>query len=98
MIELILAAAAALAVIILVILNWDRIIDWFHGREKLVQSDKDNIAVVIKQHMDDGKYNTVQGIFNKRTNELLDGAKYKTEELDEKTIENFGDKEMIICT
>jgi hypothetical protein len=36
-------------------------------------ADKDNIAFTIKQRLENGDYKVVQGIFNKRTEDLMDG-------------------------
>jgi len=77
-----LAAAGITTAIILAILNWSRIVDWFKGRKSLKQQDKDNIAFTIKQEMANGNFEVVQGIFNEETEELLDGEKYEAEELD----------------
>jgi hypothetical protein len=96
MIGIILAAAVALTLIVLVMLNWSRILDWFNKREELRESDKDNIAVGIKQALDDGKVTYVQGIFNKRTNELKEGTKYEAEELDDQLKEYHSRDELVV--
>jgi len=98
MLFLILGLAAAITAIILVILNWDRIVDWFQNRKELLESDKDNIAVGIKQAMADGKVTYVQGIFNKRTEKLVDVEKYEAEELDETTAEYHKRDDLIIIS
>jgi hypothetical protein len=77
------AAVAALVAVFVALLNWEKVIDWFKGRTQLKVSDKDNIAFTIQEKLKDGKYETVQGIFNKSTNELLDAKKYKSEEIDD---------------
>ena len=98
MFAIILAAAALITAIVLVVLNWERIVSWFKGHEELLESDKDNIAVAIKQAMDDGNVTYVQGIFNKRTNKLGEAAKYEAEELDQETLNKHKGKDLIIVT
>jgi len=96
MIQIILELAVLLAVIIIAILNWDRIIDWFQGRTELKQSDKDNIAFTLQQKLKNGKYKTIEGIFNKRTNKLPDGVVYESKEIDEKLAEAHRKEELVI--
>jgi hypothetical protein len=83
MISLIIAAAAVLTAVVLLLLNWEKVIDWFKGRTRLKVSDKDNIAFTLQEKLKSGKFETVQGIFNKSTNKLLDGTKYISEEIDD---------------
>lgn len=77
----ILGGLAFAAVVVLVYLNWDRIIGWFRGRQSLKQADRDNIAFTVKENLSDGNYSVVQGIFNQRTNQVLDGEKYNAKDL-----------------
>jgi hypothetical protein len=77
--------------------TWDIIINWFKEHEELIKADKDNLGVLIRS-MENDKHKIIQVIFNKKINKILDGVQYESENLDEETIENFGDKEMIICT
>lgn len=76
MLEAILAAAAlifaAIDLIYVVIILFDRIATWFRARESLRNADKDNIAFSIKQKLESGEYKVVYGIFNKRQDELCD--------------------------
>jgi len=101
MLSVLLIGAAALATIILIILNWDRIWDWFNGREKMTMEDLTKISPKIDdlvkkgqynkvkrnftfvEKAPNGKYNTIQGILNKETNDVLDGVKYESKEIDE---------------
>ena len=84
------------AVITLIVLYWDTIVDWFQSRTKLKQSDKDIIAFTIKQELEKGKVPVVQGMFNKRTNEVLDGQKYEAEELDEELEKHHRGEPLVI--
>jgi C4-dicarboxylate-specific signal transduction histidine kinase len=92
----IVAAVAALTAVVLVLLNWDRINDWFQNRQQLAQSDKENIIFTLQERLKDGKYKTVQGIFNKATNELADGAKYVSDNIDEHLAELHSNDELVV--
>jgi len=98
MLLLILGLAAAVTAIVLILLNWERIVSWFQNREELLESDKDNIAVGIKQALAEGRVTYVQGIFNKRTEKLVDVEKYNAEKLDKKTAEYHKKEDMIIIS
>jgi hypothetical protein len=87
MIGLIIAAVALLVAIIMTILNWDHIVEWLRSRQNLKEADKDNIAFDLQQRLKNGQFETVTGIFNKRTNELLDGEKIRSDKIDEKIAE-----------
>ena len=82
LIALILAAAAALAVIVLAIIYYDDIIAWFKARNDIKLADKENIAFTIKEKLASGDFKVVQGIFNKRSESIVDGQAMQTKELD----------------
>jgi len=72
----VLAGIAFTAIVVVVFLNWGRIVNWFRNRQSLKQADRDNIAFTLKDSLNNGKYSVIQGIFNQRTNEVLDAEKY----------------------
>jgi len=92
------AAAGLGAAIVLALLNWDRIIDWFTGREALVLSDKENIAFTLQEKLANGEYHTVQGVFNKGSSKILDGETYDSENIDEKLAEVHRNDELVVYT
>jgi hypothetical protein len=77
------AGEAIKAFIKWVLLKLSNVIDWFRGRQKLKQEDKDIIAFTIKQAVADGDVQVVQGFFNQRTDEVVDGVKNLAEEIDD---------------
>jgi len=77
----VLAGIAFTAVVVVVFLNWGRIIDWFRSRSKLKQADRDNIAFTVKESLNNGSYSTVQGVFNTRTEQVLDAVKYEAKDV-----------------
>ena len=74
------AIAAGLVATYIIILKWNDIIDWFHRHENLKNSDRENIAVTIQDRLNNGRYRTVQGIFNKRTS-AFQGRKVESNEV-----------------
>jgi len=96
LIAVILAAAGGLTLVVLALLNWDRIIDWFRGRQELKQSDKDNIAFTLQEKIANGNYKTIEGIFNKKTNVLLDGVQYESEKIDEKLADVHRNEPLVV--
>ncbi|MDR2808371.1 MAG: hypothetical protein LBB43_05105 [Spirochaetaceae bacterium] len=96
LIALILAVAGGLIAITIALLSWDKIIGWFRARQNLKQKDKDNIAFTLQQKLKDGKYETVQGIFNDSSGELLDGEKTIAKDIDEKVAKVHSKEELVV--
>jgi len=68
---------------------------WFTNRHQLKQADRDNLAFTLQNKLKSGKYSTVQGIFNTRTNEVVDGRKMESGEIDD-TIDNYHRHEELV--
>ncbi|MFI2632324.1 hypothetical protein ACH5A2_18295 [Streptomyces collinus] len=96
LIALILMGAAALTVVVLAIVYYDEIVDWFQSRNDLKESDKENVGVTVKTWMKEGNYKIVQGIFNKRTETLVDGRVMRTKEVDHKLDQVHGPNEIVV--
>ena len=96
MLEMILIFAAGLALGWLFTLYYEHIISWFTGRQNLKESDRDNIAFTLQENLRTGKYKTVQGIFNKRTNTVLDGTGYESQELDSRLKEVHAGSPLVV--
>ena len=92
----ILAAVALLAVVVVAIIYYDDIIEWFRTRNDIKEADKDNIAFTIREKIETGDYKVVQGIFNKRTNDLVEGHAMKTKKLDSEFEQIHADNELVI--
>lgn len=89
-------AAFGAATIVVRILDYLRVIGWFRARNSLKQSDKDNIALTLKQAKASGRVGVVQCVFNQRTEEVLDGQQYDAEELDEELQAAHKGKDVVI--
>ena len=84
------------AVIYAAILTVNAVVDWFKSRAALVNSDRANIAFTVKERLNNGDFALYQGIFNQRTEELLEGRKLVGEELDGQLAQMHGDKSMVV--
>jgi hypothetical protein len=78
----IVAAVATLVAITVLIISYQKIIEWFRNRQNLKEQDKANIAFTLTEHLANGDYEVVHGIFNKDTSELLDGEKQRSHNID----------------
>ena len=90
------AVIIGMAVFHLVLLNWSRIKDWFSQRQALALSNKNNVAFTLQERLKNGNYSTVQGIFNQKTNTLLDGQKYESEEIGKKLAKRHRNESLVL--
>ena len=90
-------AGAALAVIVLKLLNWQKIKDWFMGffRNRNKIKSPNEVAFTLKESLANGNCKVVQGIFNKSTDEVEDGVQYETEKIDN-TLANFHRNDKVV--
>lgn len=77
-------------------LSFDFIVNWFQDRQRLKNSDKDNIAFTIQEQLKGQDYKTIQGIFNKRTNEVLDAQEIHSNQLDREVQRLHRNNELVI--
>lgn len=89
-------AANALVLIYIAILYFSKILSFFKKKEHLKDSDKENIAFSLQEKLENGKYETVYGIFNKRTNEVLDGERVSSSDIDQKLEEYHAYNELVV--
>jgi hypothetical protein len=86
------------AVIYAAILTVDAVINWFRNRAALIQSDRSNLAFTIRERLADGNYAVYQGIFNKESEQLIDGQKLVSERLDSELSNLHRDKPLVLYT
>ena len=78
------------------------IVSFFKNPQRLekIKKDKNTIAVAIKQNLDNGEFNVINCLANKETGELVnpeeDAEIIQAENLDAQTMQNFGDKDMLV--
>ncbi|NLI78960.1 MAG: hypothetical protein GX442_21275 [Candidatus Riflebacteria bacterium] len=92
----ILAVIVGLAVTALVILHWRTIVDWFRGRQTLVESDRANIAFSLQEKLQTGRFKTVYGVFNTRTNTLKEAEAVESAKIDHDLREVHRDSPLVI--
>ena len=100
---LILAGIASVVISVVVhfiLLHWQDIINWFqkwiNGHQNV---DKDAIGFTIQEAIKDGKYNQVQGIFNKSTNTVEDARRITADNIDQQTrAQCFGKEKVTLFT
>lgn len=102
-IELLRKAWEFIKKIFLKIVNFvTNIVSFFKDPQRLkkLQEDKNRIAISIKENLDNGKFNVVNCLYNKTTEEIIDmetdALGINAESLDEETKQHFGDKDMIV--
>lgn len=78
------------------------IVSFFKNPERLrkLKEDRNNVAVAIKEKLDTGEYQVVNCLFNKEEGKLVnpeeDAEIIQAENLDAQTMQNFGDKDMLV--
>jgi len=74
------------------------IVGWFQNPQRLkkLKEDKNLTAVSIKQKLDNGDYQTIKCLFDEASNEIKDAEVITSESLDNETLQNFGNKDMIV--
>jgi heme/copper-type cytochrome/quinol oxidase subunit 1 len=90
------AALSLIGFITITILTYNFIVSWFRKREKIKNADKDNIAFTIQEKMQNKQYKTVQGIFNKRTNEVVNAQEIRSDKVDKKMEENHRGNKLVV--
>jgi len=85
LISLIAASAVnTLTCIYMIMLLFSAVVDWFRNRSSIKAQDKDNIAFTLQEKLSTGKVKTVQGVFNTRTKNIVDGRVIESDRVDDK--------------
>jgi hypothetical protein len=88
--------AIGAAVIIVKILTWTRVLDWFRSRAAMKAADAANVAFAIKQAQANGKVGYIQGIFNTTTDKVVDAQQIQAEEVDQELARHHAGKDVLI--
>jgi hypothetical protein len=73
-----------LETIVVEVITYQLISQWFQTKQTLKQSDTNNIAFTVKRELGNDKYLVCQGIFNTESQELLYGIKWQSSQIDTK--------------
>jgi len=79
-------------VVVLELLRWNTIIDWFKSRKELKEEDKKIIGFTVREQLGTGNHSVIQGLFNKENGEVVDGVKYEAKDI----CDELKDKEELI--
>lgn len=104
-IDLAMAIWDAITTYFVEILNFAKnIVKFFKDPSRLrkLKEDKNKIAVSIKYNLENGNYGTVNCLFDKKENEIVDmddnAEGIESAEIDAETEKIFGNREMIILS
>lgn len=81
-IAMIFAAITTAVVVYVALYKYDDIISWLRSRSRIKQKDAENIAFSIKENIRNGNVKVVHGIFNTRTEELVEHKVVEAEKID----------------
>jgi hypothetical protein len=92
----IIAASAVMAIVIVVTITFSYVVEWFLNKQTLVQSDTNNVAFTLKQKINDGELKTIQGIFNKTSEKVIEGRVIKSKNMDKDFLLRHENEDLII--
>ena len=96
LIELILALAVTATLVKTIILLFSNVVSWFRERSKMRSQNPNNIAVTVSECLANGNYNTVQGIFNKGTKNLIASRRVESEGYDSELSKAHSGNKLVI--
>ena len=74
-------AGVAIAAIIAV-LTYDEILSWFQPRTHLLEKDRTIVGYTIMKYLQNGNYETVQGIFDTDSQQVLEARSIESKQVD----------------
>jgi hypothetical protein len=78
---------------------WSEIKGWFKERITQIRSDINNLAFSIKDILESGEHQVIEGIYNKKTGALMNaqaGKDWRAPDIDEETAMKHRDHKMVI--
>ena len=86
---------------VIAFLSYEEIIDWFYEYLDTLHSDQNNLGFtqLIKDKLENGNYQIVQGIFNQRTGNVIEDRVVEAEEIDDELLgihEEYEDEDSIV--
>jgi len=82
MISLAILAACAIAVV-LFLLHFGDVKKWFKNQYDIPVDNIDTYRVLVKARLKSGKYKTIAGVFNDRTQEIYSQTAWKSDKIDD---------------
>lgn len=91
------AAGMAIAVVTYVVTRFhEHIVSWFQERSEEINADETKIAFTLKEKMASGECAFVQGIFDKKTDKIVDAQRIKSQQVDDEIREIHSTKTLAI--
>lgn len=90
------ATGAAIALVTIAWLNWDKIVGWLQSRAQFIMQDRDRVGFSLVDRLQNGNYRTVYGIINRSSGQLLDGEAVTSRAIDAQTAAEHRNGEILI--
>jgi hypothetical protein len=87
---------SGICIAVIGVFAWEHMKSWFESRRALYESDRDNIAFSFQEKFRNNTFRTVLGIYNTRTNELVDAQAFASKSVDEKVRELHAQDKLVI--
>ena len=96
---LIAAAAVGVTAVAIALLQWKKIVSWFQNRKgQITEAETKRVAVTVKNAIENGEAEVIQGIFDMDTEEFVEIEAYEAEKLDASARANLSGKQVKIYT
>ena len=89
-------AGVTLTLVVIAILKWDVIVNWFQHRAHLKQVDLNNVGFTLMTHQLAGNFRTIQGVFNKRTYRVAEARQIDSQQIDPDLTNVHAGKEVVL--
>jgi hypothetical protein len=90
-------AGLAIAVVIS-ILTYEEILSWFQPRTNLLEKDRNIVGYTIMKHFNNGNYETVQGVFDTSSQQVLESRTIESKKVDAEVAEMHRETGYVIYT
>ena len=64
-------------------LTFSTVVDWLQSHRKLTANDRREIGFTLQKRLANGQYNTVHGVFNKSTKQLVAARSVNSSRIDQ---------------
>jgi hypothetical protein len=92
----IIAGAVVAGIIFIARLTYKKVKEWFDKKKSLTESDKGKVAAAVKLALENGNVGYVQLVFDKENDEIVDGQRIETKELDDELTQKHRGKDVIL--
>jgi hypothetical protein len=90
-----LVAGGVMAVAMVDLLSWNQIAAWF-SRRKVSERRQREVAFTLLQHLENGNYKTVYGLFDQENDTVVDGEGCHSKAVDQRLADLHKDSELVL--